>query len=528
MNVVEILHQHAECTPDNLALLDTRRGRARAMTFGEFNQAAARTATLLRKSGLVRGDTVLVFQRMSIELYVALGAILRLGLTAMFVDPSAGRCYIDRCCRLRPPRALIAASRAHLLRLTTPSLRQIPIKFSIGLPVPGAVGIERAASLACDPIVQACAADEPALVSFTSGTTGEPKLALRTHGFLLAQHRAISAALDLQAGEVELVALPIFVLANLASRVTSVIPDADLRRPDAIDSAPIVAQISQHKVSRASASPALFERIAEYCENRSVSLPTLEKVFTGGGPVSPRLLDRLQRVAPRARVTVVYGSTEAEPISTVSLDELDSDDREAMSNGQGLLAGCPVPSIDLRIMRDHWGTSLEPVAAVEFNQLVQPVGQPGEIVVSGEHVLGSYLDGQGNEENKLLVDGICWHRTGDAGYLDARGRLWLLGRCSARVEDHRGAVYPLGIEQAALRHDTIRRAAVVSVRGERVLAVELADHSTKKGLDLAALLRSLAFANIDSVRIVKQVPVDQRHNAKVNHPALTAILERSR
>lgn len=528
MNVVEILQSHAERVPEMMALFDMRRGRARSMTFGEFNQAAARTATLLRTSGLVPGDTVLVFQKMSIELYVALGAIFRLGLTAMFVDPSAGRSYIDRCCRLRPPRALIASSRAHLLRLTTSSLRQIPIKFSIGPPVPGAVGIERAASLECDPTVQACSDEEPALVSFTSGTTGEPKLALRTHGFLLAQHRAISAALDLQPGEVELVALPIFVLSNLASRVTSVIPDADLRRPDAINPASLVAQISHHKISRASASPALFECIAEYCEYSSITLPTLEKVFTGGGPVSLRLLDRLQRVAPRARITVVYGSTEAEPISITSLDELNSADRTAMSSGQGLLAGQPVPSITLRIMKDRWGVPLRSISTSEFEHLMLPAKLPGEIIVSGEHVLGSYLDGQGNEENKLFVDGVCWHRTGDAGYLDEHRRLWLLGRCSARVDDDHGAVYPLGIEQAALRYDVIRRAAMVSVRGERVLAVELVGHSTKRSLDQSDLLRSLAFANIAAVRIVKQVPVDPRHNAKVNHPALTALLERSR
>ena len=162
MNVAEILRNHAEHSPDQLALVDVLRRRARSTTFGELDQAAGRFATLLRQSGLTPGDTVLVFQRMSTELYVALAAILRLGLTAMFVDPSAGRWYIDRCCRLRRPRALIASSRAHLLRLTTPALRQIPLKFSIGPSVPGAVSIERATSLQSDDDIYVCRPETPA------------------------------------------------------------------------------------------------------------------------------------------------------------------------------------------------------------------------------------------------------------------------------------------------------------------------------------------------------------------------------
>jgi hypothetical protein len=93
------------------------------------------------------------------------------------------------------------------------------------------------------------------------------------------------------------------------------------------------------------------------------------------------------------------------------------------------------------------------------------------------------------------------------------------------VDDDHGAVYPLGIEQTALTHAAIRRAAVVAIRGQRVLAVELTAGSKKP--DLARLLNALAFANVDAVRIVKRLPVDGRHNAKVDYPALHAILERS-
>ena len=142
MNVVEIVREHAERDPSRVALIDTYRGRPRQTTYGEFEQAAGRTATLLSEMGLRSGDLVLVFHPMSNELYIALGALLRLGLVAMFIDPSAGRRHIDRCCELPRPHRLIASGKAHCLRLISRELRQIPCKLSIGAGVPGAVAIK--------------------------------------------------------------------------------------------------------------------------------------------------------------------------------------------------------------------------------------------------------------------------------------------------------------------------------------------------------------------------------------------------
>jgi acyl-CoA synthetase (AMP-forming)/AMP-acid ligase II len=456
MNIAAILRDHAQRYPDDVAIIDVHQGRSRSTTFGQLEIAVGRTAALFRQAGLQPGDPVLLFHPMSLELYTALAAILRCGLTAVFIDPSAGRRYIDRCCALLPPRALVATSKAHLLRLLSPGLRRIPHNFSLGGYVPFACPVETAVGLKADEDIETCAPDTPALVSFTSGSTGRPKAALRTHEFLLAQHRAIEHNLMLTPGEVELVTLPIFVLANLASRVTSVIADADLRRPADIAPENIVRQIRAHAVNRAAASPAFFERMVDYCVARSIELPTLQRVLTGGGPVSPTLLDRLQQVAPAADITAVYGSTEAEPISTVGRRQIDSDDRAAMERGEGLLAGYPVPSLNVRVMQDQWGVSIGQLSEGEFESVCQPVNSAGEIVVSGDHVLRGYLHGRGESENKFRVAGSVWHRTGDAGYFDHKKRLWLLGRCAARVDDGRGALYPLGVEQAALRNPQYR------------------------------------------------------------------------
>jgi acyl-CoA synthetase (AMP-forming)/AMP-acid ligase II len=522
VNVIDLLRSRAAASPDAPAIIDARRRRSRVVSFAELERASAQAAGLLHAAGLRPGDGVLVLLPMSAELYVALLAIFRLGMVALILDPSAGRTHIERCCAMYPPRALIASARAHLLRLLSPSLRRIPLKVSVGLPMPGAVSWGRVHRAPPSPLIHPCDAPAPALLTFTSGSTGHPKAAVRSHGFLLAQHRALQQGLELQPGEMDVTMLPVFVLANLASGVTSLIPDVDLRHPGAIHPARLVRQVRAHRPTRLVASPALLERLADHCERRGVRLPSLRRVLTGGGPVFPRLFTKLSAIAPCAEITAVYGSTEAEPIALLARPALDAADRQAMDCGRGLPAGLPVPSIRLGILRDQWGERVGPYTEAEFVAACLPPGEAGEIVVSGSHVLGGYLHGQGDDETKFAVDGTRWHRTGDAGYLDQRGRLWLLGRCAARIDDARGRLYPLKVESIALRHPGVRRAACVGHQGRRLLVLELLRGASAAGL--TRVTEALTRADIDEVRIWRRIPVDARHNAKVDYGALAARL----
>lgn len=528
MNMARVLQERATHSPDTAAILDVYRGQTRRLTFAELEQAAERMATLLRRSGLHRGDTVLVFHPISAELYTALAAMLRLGLVAMFVDPAIGLQGLARCCQLRPPQAFLGNSATYLLSLWKRTLRRIPVKFSTGIPIPGAIPLQQSAHLTCDTTLVDCAGDAPALVSLTSGSTGQPKATIRTHGFLRAQHSVLEQSVQPRPGEVELATLPMFVLANLASGMTSLLPNADLRRPDAINAGPVVAQLQQHCPERASAAPAFLERIADHCEGHQVKLSSVRRWFTGGGPVSPVLIDRLVRIAPNSEVTVVFGSSEAEPMATISSGQIGARDRQAMREGRGLLVGCPVSAIQMRILKDQpdqRGASLARLTDSHFEHLCLPAGEPGEIVVRGEHVLSGYLDNSAVGEHRLLVDGVAWHRTGDAGFLDDRGRLWLLGRCGARLADGRGTVYPLGVEQAAAVHPSIRRAAFLMLNEKRLLAVQLRRAASRP--DLEDLRRALAFAHVDVIQVMRQIPVDTRHNSKIDYRALRQTLRQS-
>lgn len=482
MNLIDLLPK-----TDAPAIIDPRR----TVTFTELDRASARWAAQLRTDGLRPGDAVLILQPMSVELYVALLAVWRTGAVAMFLDPSAGRQHIEQCCALQPPQALLGSQRAMWLRWVCPALRHIPMHRVIQVPVAPKQG---------SGLPQEVEDSTPALLTFTSGSTGQPKAAVRTHGFLLAQHRALADALKRTSGETDLATLPVFVLSNLASGVTSLIPDADLRRPGTIQPGPVLAQIEKYRPTSAAASPAFFERLTHQ------KLTAFRKIFAGGAPVFPPLLDKLHEVAPQAEIVAVYGSTEAEPMAHISRHEISDADRQAMQTGRGLLAGTPVPTLVLRVVRDEWGRPKHDATPL-------PADAPGEIVVAGDHVLPGYLHGRGDAETKLDAEGHRWHRTGDAGYLDERGRLWLLGRCAAKVMDERGTLYPFAVECAAQPW----RTAFVSHNGRRLLVVEPGTPT-----DLKDRLR---WAQIDEVRTVKRIPLDKRHNAKVDYPALRRILE---
>lgn len=535
MNIAELLQERALTQPDTPAIIDTHHGRDRVTTFAELELTAARGAALLWESGLRAGDGVLVFQPMSAELYAVLIAIFRLGLVPMFVDPSAGRAHLEQCCAIMPPAAFIGSPKAHLLRAMSPALRRIPRQFvTSAVPVPGAVPWSVAAQFAPRTGIYAPKPDDPALITFTSGSTCQPRTAVRSHAFLLAQYRALARSFvdmpgqradgtsDGKVGVVSLTTLPVFVLADLAAGATSLIPTGNLRRPARIAPAPVIAQIERHRPSRAGGSPAFWERIAEYCQRTGRTLPHLRMIYVGGAPVFPRLLAALGEVAPGAGVVAVYGSTEAEPIAHITASALHPDDIPAMLAGRGLLAGRPVPDIELRILRDQWGTPAGPYTTERFDVACLGAGQPGEIVVSGEHVLPGYLHGEGDAETKFRVEGKVWHRTGDAGYLDGEGRLWLLGRCLARVHDSEGEVYPFAVECAASAVPGVRRAALVSHEGRRVLAVESV--GCARAQTLARLREIAAWARLDEIAVLRHLPVDRRHNAKVDYPALQRAL----
>lgn len=512
MNIAELLTTRAAASGDTPALVNDSAGTRRILSFRELEDAVTRAASRLHALGLRPGDPVLVLQPLSVDLCLLLVAILRAGLVAVFVDPSAGLKHLEACCRLTAPRAFIGCGKAHVLRLVSSGLRRIPMKWRTSSLI--------RQSQAPEPAVRerSPAADlppsAPALVRFTSGSTGEPKPAVRTHGFLLAQLRALESNFHLAAGQIDLVTMPMFMLPNLAAGVTTVLPSVDVRAPGRVDPAPLADQIRNKRVSRLTASPALLQRLADHCARQRLTLDSLQRLDTGGAPVFPGLLDALRTMAPQAEIVAVYGSTEAEPIALLDLENMSDSDRQAMASGHGLLAGRPVPDIQLHLIREDIAPPRRRLTEAEFKDLLVPQGTPGEIIVSGPHVHPGQTGDPIAEPTKLFTGPAVWHRTGDTGQLGPDGRLWLLGRSSARIEDARGIIHPFSIEAAVMTDPRVRRAALVAAHSRRLLVLELCNPAQLPQLP------PWVQAQIDDVRVVRRIPLDRRHNAKVDYVQL--------
>lgn len=520
MNLAALLKERAKRHPDRIALVDLKKGKDRSVSFRELSRRVRAGAAYLDAAGLKKGSTVLVFQPVSIELYEFLLSAFHCGVRVMLADPSAGRKFLQLCCQRVKPDAFFGSWKAQLLRLSTPGLRQIPVAICSEAWFPGAKSWSTNGEEM--PLLE-LPDSEPALITFTSGSTGVPKAAVRTHGFLLAQHRTLSKALAFEEGEVDLITLPVFVLANLASGLTSVLAATDLAKPGTPDVTAVAAQCERHQVTRCAASPAFFEGMLN-----GGNLPRLGKLYTGGAPVFPVLLRRLKVELPWALVHAVYGSTEAEPIAHFSAGDADDSTDVITRSGGGLCSGIPVPEIRVKIIRDQWGTHVEPMDEESFESLAATPGQAGEIVVSGDHVLRGYLDGAGDQETKIHVGEDVWHRTGDAGWIDPAGRVWLLGRCSEKMSVFSGKDglpadalrYPFAVECALREVFPEARMAALDREGRRTLAVE-----GNEGMSgWSEMLATAQAMGMDQVIALASIPLDRRHNAKIDYPALRSLL----
>jgi acyl-CoA synthetase (AMP-forming)/AMP-acid ligase II len=163
------------------------------------------------------------------------------------------------------------------------------------------------------------------------------------------------------------------------------------------------------------------------------------------------------------------------------------------------------------------------LAVREFGALGCAGGEIGEIVVAGRHVLTAYADSLRNPDTRIDVEGTVWHRTGDAGYLDNSGRLWLVGRLSAGIRDELGTVYPFQVEYAVQAAAGVGRAALIELNGRRTLVVEGGGRALQARY--AALARCIEHFHIERIRSLSHIPMDRRHNAKIDYPALRRQLD---
>ena len=257
MNIVAFLSEMAVDCPNRAALMFSSSLQTTSITFAELDAQAARLADVFCAAGLRKGHRAIVLAPISLELYVCLVALFRLGAAAVFLDPQTGRQGLDRAAGLAGAQAFIGSSQALWLRWLSPALWRVPLRFEVGGHVPGSLW-QLARSPGSRTEIVDVEPDTPALITLTGGSTrtSGPQGVVRSHRLLAAQHAALAHVLPTQPADVDLPAFPVALLHNLASGITSVIPDYPFQRPEAVNPARILRQIDQQGITTASGSPA--------------------------------------------------------------------------------------------------------------------------------------------------------------------------------------------------------------------------------------------------------------------------------
>jgi acyl-CoA synthetase (AMP-forming)/AMP-acid ligase II len=242
-----------------------------------------------------------------------------------------------------------------------------------------------------------------------------------------------------------------------------------------------------------------------------------------------KVIEKLHRVlGAHADVHTPYGATESLPVSSIAGRELLGKCSKLSRGGAGTCVGKPLADIDLRVIR----VTDDPIAEWS-DDLAVPDGELGEIAVTGAVVTKQYFGLPEADALSKIRDGSrIWHRIGDLGYRDSQGRVWFCGRKAHRVTSESGTLFSVRCEAVFNEHPAVARSALVGVgpagKMMPVIIVEPEPGRFPNGGRAATFcdeLIELGGANeltrtIQTVLFHRSLPVDVRHNAKINREEL--------
>ncbi|MGW5462786.1 acyl-CoA synthetase [Streptomyces sp. NPDC003996] len=318
---------------------------------------------------------------------------------------------------------------------------------------------EQALAAASDePIDEPVTPDDTCIIMYTSGTTGRPKGAMLTHGNLIWNAVNVLVDHDLIADERALVSAPLFHTAGLNMLTLPVLlKGGTCVLVEAFDPETTLDLIERHRITFMFGVPAMFDQVARHPRWADADLSSLRILTCGGSPVPTPLIAAYQQRG----LTFLqgYGMTEAAP-GTLFLDA-----EHAVTKAGS--AGVPHFFSDVRVVRPD----LTPV----------DVGETGEVVVRGPHVMAGYW-GLPEETAAAFADG--WFRSGDAARVDEDGYVHIVDRIKDMIISGGENVYPAEIEDLLLAHPGIAECAVIGVPDDKWGEVPRAVVVPAPGVDL--------------------------------------------
>ncbi|MFT4082537.1 MAG: class I adenylate-forming enzyme family protein [Nocardioides sp.] len=446
------------------------------ITFAEHLAMAGALAAALREEYGVRpGDRVAICAANSPQWILAFWATISIGAVVVGMNSMWAPAELRHGLELTEPTALVADERRR--ELTGPV--DLPV-IDIEHDLPGLLARHAGA-----PLLQvAIEEDDPAVILFTSGTSGRPKGSTHSHRNVISAvwffllNDAVAAEMGAPpAGRRYLLANPLFHIAalhNLAV-VRLVTGEPCVVHLGRFDIEEILRLIERHRVTSWGAVPTMVSRLVERAERvglDDVDLSSLRVITVNSAPSSSGLKERLRRVLPEAgrALGTTYGLTESSTAATLaSAAELAADPETV---------GRAIPTMEVEV-RDPLG---QPV----------PEGVEGEICLRGPQIHLGYWNNSEASAASVAEDG--WFRTGDLGTLVAGGHLHISSRRSDLILRGGENIYPAEVENQVLLHPAVRECIVMGVPdadyGEAVAAVVVL-HEDAGPVDQELLLEHL-------------------------------------
>jgi acyl-CoA synthetase (AMP-forming)/AMP-acid ligase II len=495
-NISTLFFQAAKAHPRQPAIIENDR----CIAYGQLEREVKRTAAYFARKGIQKGDRVLVFVPMGMDLYRVVLALFSLGAVAVFLDEWVSWKRMELCCQLADCRGFIGIRKARIFGFFSGEIRKIPIWLHPKMMNDDTIGVEEMGF------------DDAALITFTTGSSGTPKAALRSHGFLHEQFKALKAEIHPKPGDIDMTVLPIVLFINLGVGATSVIAPYNQRKPHKNNWHQIADQISEHRVERIIASPHFIASLASYSRTANRPFTAVKQVFTGGAPVFPAEAAGYVNAFPQATSTIAYGSTEAEPISLITAEELAGQSTAVLG---GLPVGMPTDLVDVAIVN----IVDAPIAQIRsITEIALDEGEIGEIVVSGPHVLKTYYKNEPAwQRNKIIAGKTTWHRTGDSGFRKD-GMLHLTGPCNRLIRRGGKIISPFLAEDELKQLPDVNAGTILEINKEVVVVIEATGSQS-------GFTHRVTFP-FDHIEFVNSIPRDPRHHSKIDYEALKRLLQK--
>ncbi|HEY8333717.1 MAG TPA: long-chain fatty acid--CoA ligase [Tardiphaga sp.] len=465
MNTTHGLRRALQINPDSLATVFGSRRR----TWREIGERVARLAAGLRSLGVNAGDRVAILSLNSdryLELYLATAwagsVIVPLNIRwspleneSALRDCRAGILVVDKA---------FAGTASELAR-ALPGLRLV---YADDGTAPEGMDNYEALVARSAPIPDAMRnAGDLAGIFYTGGTTGRSKGVMLSHGNLMANAlNALGEGL-FPSTSIYLHAAPMFHLANGAAMYSLLLSGGSNVVIQSFTPEGVMAAVQNEGVSDVLLVPTMIQMLVDHPALRSHDMSSLRNLIYGASPISEAVLDRATAALPNAKFTQAYGMTELSPIATLLHWEEHIGDGRA--RGRHRAAGRATLGCEVRIV----DADDQPVA----------FGTVGEIAVRGDNVMMGYWE-RPEENARAVVDG--WMHTGDGGYMDEHGFVFVVDRVKDMIISGGENVYSIEVENAVAQHPAVAQCAVIGIPderwGERVHAVVV----TKGGAQVSA------------------------------------------